>query len=174
MEFKCVFLFKCKVVFKSAHSNSRVPAFSTGIYSISNRNSRFPIYCWYYKNTNWLRKYSRRCNKAMNQCWQASSNSPVSASIQPRSARVCVWQYCAAWKEGWRWAEGGLRKWVGLGKFDDSLDETLSLGQSTSSLSSFTSTLVTSSSCSSFFIITSSFTFKDGNANSTPWTATLP
>ena len=48
-------------------------------------------------------------------------------------------------------------------KFDDSLDETLSLGQSTSSLSSFTST---SSKFSSFLMTTSSFTFKGAEADS--------
>ena len=105
-----------------------------------------------------------------------------------------IWQYCGIWKGGINGAVkrggGGTEKgevewgWVDVGlapdceflsvKIYDSLVGTLSLGQSASSLSSFTSTLVTSSSCSSFLIITSSFTFKDGNANSTPWTATLP
>ena len=50
-------------------------------------------------------------------------------------------------------------------KFDDPLDETLSLVQPTSSLSSFTSALTTSSNFSSL-MTTSSFTFRGGEVNS--------
>ena len=94
-----------------------------------------------------------------------------------------IWQYCGVWKRG---KQGGVKRggggtekgeiewgWVDVGlapdceflsvKFDDSLDETLSLGQSTSSLSSFTST---SSNFSSFLMTTSSFTFKGAKADS--------